>query len=226
MAGGLEGNERGTGRTPSVDGRLARGMRTRRSVAEALVGLLEDGVTEPTARQVAEAAGVSLRLVFHHFADMEDLYREICQLQLERYWSDLPRIPADLPLEQRVGRLVDDRSTRFEQVSAIRRAGIRRADRSPVVASIIEQSNRLLRRQLEATFGPELAGPHRQGDELLEALDGATSWAIWEQLRRHQALSAPATCRVMSRTVTALLETALPFRSDVAARRRSEQDRN
>ena len=58
---------------PAADGRLARGQRTRANVAGALIALLREGDTEPTARAVAERAGVSLRLVFHHFADMDEL---------------------------------------------------------------------------------------------------------------------------------------------------------
>ena len=60
---------------PARDGRVARGQRTRRSVAEALMELLRAGETDPTAKAVALRAGVSLRLVFHHFADMDDLYQ-------------------------------------------------------------------------------------------------------------------------------------------------------
>jgi AcrR family transcriptional regulator len=71
-----------------VDGRIARGLRTRRRVAEALVALLEDGNADPTAKQIASRAGVSLRLVFHHFDDLDDLYRSVAAMQAERHWNE------------------------------------------------------------------------------------------------------------------------------------------
>src|SRR5271154_3298707 len=65
---------------PARDGRVARGQRTRRSVAEALMDLLREGDPDPTAKAVAQRAGVSLPLVFHHFADMDDLNQSVADL--------------------------------------------------------------------------------------------------------------------------------------------------
>ena len=84
-----------------TDGRVARGQRTRRNVAEALMELLREGDQEPTARAVAQRAGVSLRLVFHHFTEMDDLYHYVAALQLRRQWSDMPRISSKLALATR-----------------------------------------------------------------------------------------------------------------------------
>ena len=58
-----------------IDGRAARGERSRAAVATALLDLLEEGIVEPTAGQIAARAKVSERLVFHHFADLEVLRR-------------------------------------------------------------------------------------------------------------------------------------------------------
>ena len=78
--------------TSATDGRVARGQRTRRNVAEAMMDLLREGDPEPTAKAVAERAEVSLRLVFHHFAEMDDLYHYVAALLLHRQWSNMPRI--------------------------------------------------------------------------------------------------------------------------------------
>src|ERR1044072_5768679 len=58
----------------ATDGRSARAARTRDAVVEALLSLLDEGNLRPTARQVAERAGVSLRSVYVHFDDLEDLF--------------------------------------------------------------------------------------------------------------------------------------------------------
>src|SRR5580658_9610525 len=68
----------------ALDGRLARGARTRHAVVDALLDLLGEGDLRPTAARIAERAGVSLRIVFHHFDDLEAIYSELADRQAER----------------------------------------------------------------------------------------------------------------------------------------------
>ena len=48
----------------------------RAAIADALLSLLEEGELQPTATRIAERAGISLRLIYHHFGDLEALFRE------------------------------------------------------------------------------------------------------------------------------------------------------
>ena len=63
-----------SGPATDTDGRVRRGARNRDALVDALLGLLEDGIPKPTAREIAERAGVSLRTVFAHFDEVESLY--------------------------------------------------------------------------------------------------------------------------------------------------------
>ena len=74
---------------------------------------------------------------------------------------------------------------------------------SPVIRAWLEEAHARLRRQLAATFAPELA---REGRDLLAALEVSASWTAWESLRRRQGLSVSAARRVLARMLTALLE--------------------
>ena len=94
----------------ATDGRVARGQRTRRNVAEALMELLREGDQEPTARAVAQRAGVSLRLVFHHFTEMDDLYHYVAALQLRRQSGR--KCPASRPSSRWPRRRAHDRAPR------------------------------------------------------------------------------------------------------------------
>ena len=107
---------------PARDGRVARGQRTRRNVAEALMALLRAGDSDPTAKAVARRAGVSLRLVFHHFADMDDLYQFVGALLLRRQWAEMPQLSPKLSLPTRIERTVAHRAALFEETSEVRRA--------------------------------------------------------------------------------------------------------
>jgi AcrR family transcriptional regulator len=194
------------GEQPSADGRVARGQRTRRRVADALISLLRDGDPDPTAKVIAERAGVSLRLVFHHFCDMDDLYRTVSSLQLERQRREQPNVSPQLPLAIRILETVHYRSVLFEEISPVRRAAVRRSGSSPDVTAAVTFSNILLSDNLSAAFAPELdTCTDDEGSELLAALDAATSWEAWERMRRGSDLPVATASRVMTRTLSALL---------------------
>jgi AcrR family transcriptional regulator len=188
-----------------TDGRVARGQRTRRNVAEALMALLREGDQEPTARSVAQRAGVSLRLVFHHFTEMDDLYHYVAALQLRRQWSEMPGISSKLALATRIERTVAHRAALYEEVSLIRRALVRRIPSSKGVTVTIAAADALLLEDLKETFEPELAALGASSRlELLEAMDVATCWEAWERLRTGSLLQTRGARRVMTRMLDAL----------------------
>jgi TetR/AcrR family transcriptional regulator, regulator of autoinduction and epiphytic fitness len=189
----------------TTDGRVARGERTRRVLAEAMIALIEEGDPHPTARQIAERAGVSLRLVFHHFADLEAVLRAAVEIQEHRHWRSLGPIDPDQPLSTRLATLVRQRAEVFEAVAPVRRAAQFVEHRSPIVATRLARVRRALRRQLADGFAPELA---RHDDAtarlVLDALDVALGWESWDQLRR-LGRTAAASRRTMEAMAAALL---------------------
>jgi AcrR family transcriptional regulator len=196
---------------PSTDGRLARGQRTRRNVAEALVELLREGDPDPTAKAIAERAGVSLRLVFHHFADIDDLYQAVGTLQLERHWSDLPTLGAQLPLSARIERTVRHRSILFEEISPVRRAAVRRGGSSPHISDAVAYTDGLLLENLRTNFDPELRLKSEETRVyVLNALDAAASWEMWDRMRRHSDLPVASARRIMTHMVHAVLVSEPP----------------
>jgi TetR/AcrR family transcriptional regulator, regulator of autoinduction and epiphytic fitness len=190
---------------PARDGRVARGQRTRRSVAEALIDLLRGGDPDPTAKEVAHRAGVSLRLVFHHFADMDDLYQFVGALQLRRQWADMPQLSPKLALSTRIERTVAHRAALFEETSQIRRALVCRAPTCPGVGKALAAADNLFLEDLKSTFAPELAGlPASSREEYLGAMDTGTSWEAWERLRATSGIPVRGARRVMSLILQAL----------------------
>jgi AcrR family transcriptional regulator len=55
------------------DGRRQRAERTRRSIIEAYLELLQRNSTMPTASQIAQQAGCSPRSIFERFSDLDEL---------------------------------------------------------------------------------------------------------------------------------------------------------
>jgi AcrR family transcriptional regulator len=71
----------------ATDGRRKRSETSRQRIVEAMIALVGEGHMSPSAEQVATRAGVGLRTVFRHFADMDSLYASMA-LRLEREYED------------------------------------------------------------------------------------------------------------------------------------------
>src|SRR5208282_5320763 len=100
-----------------LDGRLARSARTRHAVVDALLDLLGEGDLRPTAARISERAGVSLRLVFHHFDDLDAIYAE-------RAKPLTVPISVALPLTRRIEEFCAQRGRLLETLSPVRRAAV------------------------------------------------------------------------------------------------------
>lgn len=180
----------------AIDGRRARGERTRVRVLEALLGLVEEGQLRPTASEVAERAGVALRTVYHHFEDVESLRQMALDEQLARHTELLSPIDQDSSVHERISILVRQLRKLYEAISPIRRATLFDEQISEEIAEGLKRARSVRREHLENTFAEELTN---QGKDrvLLDAADTATSWQTWDYLRSGLRRSAGAAERVV-----------------------------
>ena len=79
---------------PRVDGRRLRSERTKQLIIEAFISLLRDASVMPTAVQIAERAGYSVRSIFERFPDLVAVVpvamkREIFRLMTTPTGTDL-----------------------------------------------------------------------------------------------------------------------------------------
>jgi TetR/AcrR family transcriptional regulator, regulator of autoinduction and epiphytic fitness len=192
---------------PAIDGRIARSQRTRAAVVDALLELLNEGDLQPTAQRIAQRAKVSLRLVFHHFEDLETIYAEVQRRQSERIAPLLaPTISSVGPLNKRITEFVAQRTRILEFISPVRRHAVLHAPFAPTLAKLLATSREIARQQIVETFERELsplAAAERR--DLLNALAVAMSWESWEFMRRQQSQSESDARRVMERTVRSLV---------------------
>src|SRR5205085_1971517 len=94
----------------AIDGRVQRGTRNREAIIDALLACYEAGTLRPSLPEVAARAGVSVRSVHNHFADVEALRAEVAQRQWERH---SPLIARASTIEE----LVDQRAAFYEAVT-------------------------------------------------------------------------------------------------------------
>jgi TetR/AcrR family transcriptional regulator of autoinduction and epiphytic fitness len=173
-----------------ADGRMARSHQTRRAIVDAMRALHAEGDLRPTAPRVAARAGVSLRTVWQHFADMEALLLEAGRRDLEILLQIVSPIGSDLPLAERVGMLADQRARVHEQMTPGWRAARLQQPFSPELRRSKKRMIALARAELEAVFVNELGQlPPDQRQELVDGLQGVSIWAFWESLRTEVGLS-------------------------------------
>ena len=189
-----------------LDGRLARSARTRHAVVDALLDLLGEGDLRPTAARIADRAGVSLRLVFHHFDDLEAIYSELADRQAERLKPLTVPIPVTLPFARRLEEFSAQRGRLLETISPVRRSAVLMEPFRPALAKRLKHARDLMRAAAIAAFEPEITrlAADERGTRIA-ALDVSTSWVAWEQLRKHQGLSEAEARDAMATTIRALL---------------------
>ena len=189
-----------------VDGRTARGQRTRSSVVDALLALQEEGDLSPTAQQVAARAGVALRTVFGHFSDMETLWAEAGQRELAKLSSLADVIDPDLPLDERISRFTASRARVLEALMPVMRAARLREPSSPQLLKNRELYNKVGDDEVRHVFARELDRlPPRERARTVDALYLCSAAAAWEALRHDRALSPQDATAVMRGLVTAVL---------------------
>ncbi|WP_208029052.1 TetR/AcrR family transcriptional regulator [Rhabdothermincola sediminis] len=167
-----------------TDGRSARATRTRAAIVEALLTLLDEGHLQPTATRIAQRAGISQRLIYHHFGDLEALYRAAAERQAERMAAMVQHIPSELPFEERLARFVLERSRVLESMTPVRRASLLQEPFSPALRRARAAFNQRSEQRIVAVFGHELDRlDHEQRATTLAALAAAGGWACWDALR-------------------------------------------
>lgn len=194
--------------TSARDSLVFRDERSKAAIVDAMLGLYHRGVPDPTALEIADQAGVSLRSVYFHFADLEALALEAVGRQRTQIEPLLATPITTGSLDDRIGDLVERRCELFEVVTPVRRAALLLRHRSPTVDENLAVLAKVLRDQLALVFAPELADEEARGGprcSLLDALDLVTSWESWERLRTSQALTRDRARAVLQRSIRGLL---------------------
>jgi TetR/AcrR family transcriptional regulator of autoinduction and epiphytic fitness len=167
-----------------VDGRSARAERTRTAIVDAVLELLAEGDFQPTANRIAERAGISLRLIYHHFGDLESLYRAVGQRSNERLVERSHRVPIDQPLDRRIDQLVDQRTDILEWMTPIMRAAQINIGASAGALTRRSVLHARGEREVDVVFAHELDPLDAQRRATVaSALNGALFWGHWDDLR-------------------------------------------
>ena len=184
-----------------IDGRRKRSERSRAAIITATLNLIDNGNFAPTARQIAEEAGIGLRSFFRHFDDMEALMDTIDQHMRGYYEPLFVRPFKDGTLEERIEDIVIDRSEAYERLKKLMMTSQAQLWRSEVVQKNYARNQKGLRKHLEKWL-PELKS---QNPANREAAHAAASFENWHRLRQHQGLNLSDARMAMIVGITSLL---------------------
>jgi AcrR family transcriptional regulator len=193
-----------TSSSPRVDGRTARSERTRNAIVDAHVKLITDGDLRPTADRIAKLAGVSLRALWSHFADMEALFAASGERILQHRDAAFTPIPADLPLAERIDAYSRQRARLLEQIAPAAKAAALKEPFSPALQGYRKVHTQRVRDELRTLFAAELG----DDPERLTALTAVSMWPTWETLRTSLDLDVEAARRSLARLVTGVLSSS------------------
>jgi len=175
------------GETDVTDGRVVRANRTRDNVVDALLALLDEGNLRPTAREIAERANVSLRSVYVHFDDVEQLFHAAALRHYERLKDVRSELPTKGTLSERIVAFVDRRARLYEVGQNVTHAAVLQEPFSPAMRSILDEARKGGWAELDKVFGRDLKGKARTRQRA--ALDVITQPGAWRILREQHGMS-------------------------------------
>jgi TetR/AcrR family transcriptional regulator of autoinduction and epiphytic fitness len=169
---------------------VLRRRRNRNAALDAFLALIDQGDLRPTAQAIASEAGLSVRSVFHHFDDLEQIYALAGERVLQRLAPDLEPVDPDLSRDDRLELFALRRTRLLEALHPIAQAARPREPFSAQLRDNRDMLNARLRAQTEAAFAPELAGlPERHRQLISDNLALSTEWGTWYLLREELHLT-------------------------------------
>ncbi len=168
--------------------------------------MVDAGVGSPSAREIAQHAGVGLRTVFDRFADMDDLQLTATAEKFDRLAVATPVVPDTGSLDHRIDAMTAVRATLHEEVTAVRLAAQRQECCFAALRALVDGWDHRCALDIVRVFGPEftaMSGERR--DNVGAAVETAWSWSYWNQLRQRRSLSIDRSASIVSCAVRALL---------------------
>jgi len=168
------------------DGRRLRSVTSQNIIVDAMMGLIQRGILEPTAQQVADEAGIGIRTVFRQIQDKENLFLKMDEKVRARLQETLKR--AENPrgnLEERIQGLIELEAEIFENNLQFLRATLANKWKYNTLQKNYERNQRNIR-SLLYTWIPELKNLSESKQILLTSVNSA---GYWIELRENLVLS-------------------------------------
>lgn len=194
------------GKPARIDGRRLRSERTKQLIIEAFLALLRDEPQMPTAAQIAERAGYSVRSIFERFPDLVALRVAAADYSLAQSAALAPARHVDGDRQTRLKSQVQTRAHTCERGVALWRVLLANLDESPELIARVRLARERTVDRLELMYRPELSTLSEQRrKETLIALEALTDFESWARMREMYGLSFDEACAVWISAIDRLL---------------------
>jgi AcrR family transcriptional regulator len=190
-----------------IDGRRLRSERTKQLIIEAYLALArERSPRVPTAAEIAEKAGYSVRSVFERFPDIRALQVAAVDYSFAQLAALAPPWGADGDRKTRIESHVRTRGQTCESWLPLWRSLIVNQGDSPELKVRIRIARNNATARMELMFAPELAMmPTEERRQILIALEALTDVESWARMREMFGLSIDEACLVWTQAIDRLL---------------------
>ena len=189
-----------------VDGRRLRSERTKKRIVEAYLALLRQDPQVPTAAQIAEQAGCSVRSIFERFSDLHAL--RVAATDHAFAQANAQAVPRDLGRERqaRIRSHVELRADTCERWLPMWRALNANQGESQELKARIRLAREMIMDRAERMYASELAGlsPVERKWTLI-ALEALIDFESWGRMRELYGLSTEEACALWRRAIDRLL---------------------
>lgn len=191
-----------------IDGRRLRSERTKQLIIEAYIALLRENpvVPMPTAAQIANRAGYSVRSIFERFPDLNRLRVAAADYSLAQAAALAPARHVDGDRQTRIRSQVETRAGTCERGVALWRVLLSSvADDEELKLRVRISRDRTVER-MEIMYQPELSTlPVQERKYMLVALEAITDIESWARMREMHGLSFEEACAIWVSAVDRML---------------------
>lgn len=174
---------------PRIDGRRLRSERTKQLIIEAFITLLRETGQMPTAVQIAERAGYSVRSVFERFPDLNALRVAATDYGLAQAAALAPARNVDGTREVRLQSQTLTRAQTCERGIALWRVLMSFQEDSDELKVRVRRARDITIARIELMYKPELSTLAPQDRRLLlVALEALTDHESWARMREQHGL--------------------------------------
>lgn len=189
---------------PRVDGRRLRSERTKQLIIEAFLALLREDPIMPTAVQIAERAGYSVRSIFERFPDLVALRVAATDYALAQALAPARYVEGDR--QTRLKSQVETRAFTCERGIALWRVLLGTDDDKGELKLRIKRARDTTVSRMELMYRPELSTlPENERRQTLIALEALTDMESWARMREMHGLSFEEACDVWVNAIDRML---------------------
>jgi AcrR family transcriptional regulator len=193
-------------KTVEIDGRRLRSERTRQYIIEAYLALLQENPGVPTAAQIAERAGYSVRSLFERFPDLLALSLATADFAFAQANSQAVIRNVDANRATRIRTQIETRGQTCEEWLPLWRALTRNLHYSEELQVRMRRVREAVRLRLELMYRSELATLEPvERQRVLIAMEAITDFESWARMREIFGLSVEEACTAWIHVIDRLL---------------------